>query len=537
MKIYTPEISWHACDAIYSVDFDPLFSKNIFATCGLDHYIRIWLLEETNNDKDLKIEFLSELNRHQKPVNIVRYSPDGNFIASGDDEGIIFIWKRLPTRIKKVEYNVSWSVYRTLRAHLHDICDISWSPDNQSLFSGSQDKTCIIWDISKGVAWDPLNKYIVSFSQDRTCRVINLKSKTTVYKIVKKNAVSWGNQNIIKGDMDESKHKINSAHFFQDENMKSFFRRLTFTPFGELLLIPAGCIETGKQFKPVTYIFSRNNMKMPVAYIPNLNRYSSVVKCCPIIFKLRNLANPQNTCYINLPYRIVFAIACDNALSIHDTQQLSPILMIKDLHYWWISDLSWSRDGLTLIATSTDGYLSIINFEKFELGEPYSTTDITINKCLNLNKSFQECELEPLMSRIGLDHIKNIMGNQYNCKKDLLKPGKLEIPLSHTPITKVKEHIPTIVKNKDHKPSTIVKEHITSTVIKDQAPSTIFGENAICPMLEDSNSIIIIDQITSPSPPKNINNSIDDAIINEKQQLSLPKKRRIVPITLHKIEI
>ena len=31
--------------------------------------------------------------RHQRAVNIVRWSPDGQLLASGDDESIIIIWK------------------------------------------------------------------------------------------------------------------------------------------------------------------------------------------------------------------------------------------------------------------------------------------------------------------------------------------------------------------------------------------------------------------------------------------------------------
>ena len=31
--------------------------------------------------------------RHQRAVNIVRWSPDGQLLASGGDESIIIIWK------------------------------------------------------------------------------------------------------------------------------------------------------------------------------------------------------------------------------------------------------------------------------------------------------------------------------------------------------------------------------------------------------------------------------------------------------------
>ena len=32
-------------------------------------------------------------SRHQRAVNVVRWSPDGSLLASGDDESVIIVWK------------------------------------------------------------------------------------------------------------------------------------------------------------------------------------------------------------------------------------------------------------------------------------------------------------------------------------------------------------------------------------------------------------------------------------------------------------
>lgn len=35
---------------------------------------------------------VSDLSRHQRAVNVVRWSPSGQYLASGDDDANIIIW-------------------------------------------------------------------------------------------------------------------------------------------------------------------------------------------------------------------------------------------------------------------------------------------------------------------------------------------------------------------------------------------------------------------------------------------------------------
>lgn len=71
---------------------------------------------------------------------------------------------------------------KTLRGHLEDVYDLSWSLDSLNLISGSVDNTAIVWDVKKGkskailndhksfvqgVAWDPKNKFVATLSSDR----------------------------------------------------------------------------------------------------------------------------------------------------------------------------------------------------------------------------------------------------------------------------------------------------------------------------------------------------------------------------------
>ena len=73
----------------------------------------------------------------------------------------------------------------------------------------------------------------------------------------------------------------------------------------------------------------------------------------------------------NLPYRSIFAVLTIDTVYIYDTFQLEPLCIVKGLHYAGLTDATWTDDGLNLIITSSDGYLSILSFEEGELGNVY----------------------------------------------------------------------------------------------------------------------------------------------------------------------
>lgn len=46
------------------------------------------------DDCDVSLEIVADLARHQKAINTVRWSPNGEILASGDDESIIILWRQ-----------------------------------------------------------------------------------------------------------------------------------------------------------------------------------------------------------------------------------------------------------------------------------------------------------------------------------------------------------------------------------------------------------------------------------------------------------
>lgn len=393
MKCTIPEISWHNRDPVLSVDVH--CSHNEFyklASGGTDCHVLIWRLKIRENGA-VDINIVSDLTRHQKSVNVVRWSPTGTYLATGDDDANIIIWNLKTDNIPLLEETNDeeiWLVTKILRGHKEDVYDLSWSPNEMKLISGSIDNTAILWDFTKGqteyilsdhkgfvqgVTWDPKGDFIATICSDRVCRIFDSTGKHVRARLYKGSlpVPEWN-----EGPNQEIK-------YFHDDTFKSYFRRLNYSPDGNLLIVPSGGIETanGKMAKNATYIFAVADLSQPVAVIPSPKQITIAVRCCPILFELRPDGSDS---LINLPYRMIIAIATDSDVVLYDTQQVAPFAHLRKIHYTRITDLAWSSDGLLLVASSTDGFCTLITFQKEELGVQYTKEESESEDCV-LNAS------------------------------------------------------------------------------------------------------------------------------------------------------
>ncbi len=131
--------------------------------------IGIWIYDaETGEELDL-------LTGHTSSVNSVSFSPDGETLATGSSDETIRLW----------DTNTGSHIH-TLTGHTDYVRSVSFSPDGETLASGSRDKTIRLRDTNTGshirtltghtdyvrsVSFSPDGETLASGSSDRTVRL------------------------------------------------------------------------------------------------------------------------------------------------------------------------------------------------------------------------------------------------------------------------------------------------------------------------------------------------------------------------------
>ncbi|KKA25160.1 Chromatin assembly factor 1 subunit B [Rasamsonia emersonii CBS 393.64] len=156
----------------------------------------LWKVEGTGEER--KITYLSTLVKHTQAVNVVRFSPKGEMLASAGDDGNVLLW--VPSELQttstfgedRSDDKETWRVKHMCRSSGAEIYDLAWSPDGVFIITGSMDNIARIYNAQtgqmvrqiaehshyvQGVAWDPLNEFVATQSSDRSVHIYSLKTK------------------------------------------------------------------------------------------------------------------------------------------------------------------------------------------------------------------------------------------------------------------------------------------------------------------------------------------------------------------------
>ncbi|XP_073943568.1 histone cell cycle regulator-like protein [Choristoneura fumiferana] len=424
MKLLKPSWVNHDDKPIFSVDIHPTGKR--FATGGQggdSGRVVVWNLNSVlyeNVELDPNVpKMLCQMDNHLACVNCVRWSNAGRYLASGGDDRLVMVWG-----LSVVAGGASlgkhkaetWRCIATLRGHAGDVLDLAWSPLDKWLASCSVDNTIIIWNaekfpemvcvlnghtgLVKGVAWDPVGKYLASQSDDKSLRVWK--------------TADWAPEAVITEPFDECG---GTTHVL----------RLSWSPDGQYV-VSAHALNGGG---PTAQVVERDTWRCDKDFVG----HRKAVTCAR--FNNNILVKEGKKCCC------AAVGARDRALSIWLTSLKRPLVVVHDLFADSVLDLSWSADGLNLLACSSDGTVACIQFTNKEIGTPLTVDEKNsfyekiYGKCLANDSAMSnllvECP-EILLAREQSDSRRDSRDTSFSDKSQQSKPALAASPVSARPV-------------------------------------------------------------------------------------------------------
>lgn len=106
-------------------------NSSLFAACMEDGKVRV--IDAAGNVAG------PTFTGHAQPAYAVAWSPDGKYIASGDEQAKIFLWDAKTGKVIRE--------FSRVKGHTRGIQSISFAPDGKTFISVGKDDALCIWDI------------------------------------------------------------------------------------------------------------------------------------------------------------------------------------------------------------------------------------------------------------------------------------------------------------------------------------------------------------------------------------------------------
>lgn len=188
------KFTWDEFDDIqyWKSDIPIFFNKegNLIA-CTLGYSTYIWDIKRTN----CLFKFVNEYEDGFYPVLSAAFSPDGQYIAIGDQAGNIRLWDILTGTLRN-----------TLVGHKYYVTSVTFNSDGTKIISASRDCTIRIWDVKSSklerilnghnhaiehIVYNSTNNSLLSISQDKTIRIWDIENKDYSIRIIDNYKLNW----------------------------------------------------------------------------------------------------------------------------------------------------------------------------------------------------------------------------------------------------------------------------------------------------------------------------------------------------------
>ena len=446
------------------------FSPNgkYLATGSDDNTIIIWVqksrpttfgsIEEKISWSNYKI-----LRGHSGDVYDLSWNPDSKYLISGSVDNYCMIWN-----IEKAK------CVNRFMDHEHFVQGVSWDPRNKYILTQSSDKSVRFYKNTQS----KLEMKFIYINQLKRFEIKNKNNNQNNINNMNENNINNNNNNSINKNHLEKKKEDNNKmiieeeknnnninknnninnsnkkdnnqkniltyhYYFADEDQcNTFVRRSCFSPDGKICLLVSGVMQNPLDKNELNFVVwgvSRKDFSKPKFYIPTLNKSSTCVRFCPLIFHKKENNDNSVPALLDLNYVMIFAIGTNDSVFIYGTDSIQPRYALTNIHYQSITDLAWNADK-KLAISSSDGYISFVSFEENELGIPFKPDEITWDdeKFKKQYKLYFDVDIKKnvmsntqnMITDIKIKKKKNINGNEnvntINNNNDLINNNNLD---------------------------------------------------------------------------------------------------------------
>ncbi|MBE9164499.1 AAA family ATPase [Tychonema sp. LEGE 06208] len=339
---------WHSENRkpskVYTVSFSP--DGKLLATAGEDKTVKIWNiagagtgtppLHPGTKKKSTQAsgELLATLRGHSKWVFGVSFSPDGQTLASGSADATVKLWSLANVGDKRLadasNIKPESRLLRTFEGHADRVTQVSFSPDGKTLGSASFDKTVRLWRIDdvplKTLDGHQNRVQSVTFSPDGQ-RLASASTDKTI-KI-------WSRTGVLLETLEGHTQKISSV---------------SFSPDGQLLA-------SGSYDKTVK-VWSLKGDGVSNSIVPCPS--APLFPCSPsVLFTLDGHSDSVMSVSFSPDSEIVASASKDKTVKLWTRNGR----LIKTLtgHKGWVTGVAFSPDGAMLASASDDGTVKLWN--------------------------------------------------------------------------------------------------------------------------------------------------------------------------------